>query len=483
MKMNIKTRLLVTFSVLILLVVIMGSILIAFGLRSKQLSQQSIQNYSRLFFWREIGQLFDQQWRSLNYYVVLGDMNEYDKFWDQSKKVEENFQNVKDPEPVITEWHEMYSGVNKVVRESVEGGSRDQLFEAFSGDLSAKSDELQKKAADAVKHHMEVMDVLDKAIRQMGMISVIISVVMGAAAVIMGGLMSAYIFRSIAHPLGVLQKGTKIIGDGNFDYQIPTESNDEIGQLAKSFNLMVNNLRTLQLQVVQMDRMSSIGQLAGGVAHEINNPLTGVLGQAQLLLEKLPADHPHRHTIERIESAAQRCRRIVRALLDFARDKNYKFLPVSIADLMIDTIGFTHSDLNSKKIVLKNEVSSTLPQISVSAGHLQQVFLNIINNAIHAMPQGGTLTITAQQSFDKYLEIVFRDTGIGIKKEHLSHVFDPFFTTKDIGKGTGLGLTISYGIVQRHKGEILVASEGEGKGAVFTVRLPLNPEIPPLPDA
>jgi two-component system, NtrC family, sensor kinase len=471
--MTIKSRLFITFFVLVTLVVMMGTVLVVFGVKNKRLSEQSMFYYSRLFFWREVYQAFDLQSRSLKYYVILGDSSEKEKYREQYELISKRATTIPEQGPEMEKWLADYKDLDNIVEKGFSTRSREAMFNTFSSDISRRSDKLRKELESIIKQHQQVLDDLERKIRYLNRFSLIFSFSTGVLAVLLGGIMSVLIFRSIARPLSVLQKGTKIIGEGNLEYQIPIVSQDEIGLLAKSFNLMVQNLHSLQLQIIQMDRMSSIGQLAGGVAHEINNPLTGVLGQAQLLLEKYPPDHPHRSMVERIESAAQRCRRIVRALLDFARDKNYNFSLTDINKLILETLDFTKTELESRKIELVNKVPANLPQLRVSPGHVQQVFINIINNAIHAMTAGGRLTIDAEQK-KEFMEISFTDTGSGIKKENVGHVFDPFFTTKEVGKGTGLGLTISYGIIQRHNGEIIAKSDGEGKGATFIVRLPLS---------
>lgn len=471
--MTIKSRLFITFFVLVTLVVMMGTVLVVFGVKNKRLSEQSMFYYSRLFFWREVYQAFDLQSRSLKYYVILGDSSEREKYREQYELISKRAQAISEQGAQMEKWLADYKELNSVAEKGFSKRSREAMFDTFSTEISRRSDKLRKELELIIKQHQQILDDLETKTRYLNRFSLIFSFSTGILAVLLGGIMSVLIFRSIARPLSVLQKGTKIIGEGNLEYQIPIVSQDEIGLLAKSFNLMVQNLHSLQLQIIQMDRMSSIGQLAGGVAHEINNPLTGVLGQAQLLLEKYPPDHPHRSMVERIESAAQRCRRIVRALLDFARDKNYNFSLTDINKLILETLDFTKTELESRKIELINKVPQDLPQVRVSPGHVQQVFINIINNAIHAMTVGGRLTISAETKKD-FMEISFTDTGSGIKKENLGHVFDPFFTTKEVGKGTGLGLTISYGIIQRHNGEIIARSEGEGKGATFIVRLPVG---------
>lgn len=471
--MTIKSRLFITFFVLVSLVVLMGTVLVVFGVKNKKLSEQSLHYHSRLFFWREIYQAFDLQARSLRYYVILGDNSEKDRYREQYELITKRAASAGNNDEALDNWFKEYNELNTVIERNFSSRSREKMFDIFSSDLSRRIAKMKKELENIIQQNQQTLDSFEKRTLDLNTFSFIFSFSTGILAVLLGGFMSVLIFRSIARPLSVLQKGTKIIGEGNLDYRIPIQSADEIGMLARNFNQMVQNLHNLQLQIIQMDRMSSIGQLAGGVAHEINNPLTGVLGQAQLLLEKYPPDHPHRPLVERIESAAQRCRRIVRALLDFARDKNYNFYATDIYKLILETLDFTKTEIESRKIELINKVPQSLPPVKVSAGHVQQVFLNIISNAIHAMPAGGRLTIAAEIN-KNFMEITFTDTGMGIKKENVGHVFDPFFTTKEVGKGTGLGLTISYGIIQRHNGEIIAASVGEGKGASFTVRLPIR---------
>ncbi len=471
--MTIKTKLLTAFAVLVSLVVLMGTALVIFGLQNWKLSSSRVTHYSRLFFWREIYQTYDAQWRDLNYYMILGDQNEKDKSKEQSELITKRVNAMGSTWADLDAWYISYKKLNTLVENGMLNDSRDQLFGMFSTDFNAKKMELTKQLEGFIDYHTKAIDQLEHKINNINTFGIIFSVAVGVLTIIIGSLMSYFIYRSISAPLGALQDGVHKIGEGDMDYRLKIDTQDEIGKLATGFNQMVENIRTMQLQIMQMDRMSSIGQLAGGVAHEINNPLTGVLGQAQLLLDKLPKGDPCRYNVERIESAAQRCRQIVRALLDFARDKNYNFSLKSIDKLIDETLDFTKSEIDLHNIKVVKDIPPNLPMIRVSAGHIQQVFLNIVNNAIQAMGQNGLLTISARLAAG-FLEVVVSDTGKGIKKEHVGHVFDPFFTTKDVGQGTGLGLTISYGIMQKHEGEIIAYSEGENKGAVFTIRLPLK---------
>lgn len=470
--MTIKSKLLTAFAVLITLVVVMGTALVYFGLQNWKLSSSRVQHYSKLFFWREIQQTFDAQWKDLNYYMILGDESEKDKSKEQADLIAKRVSAAVPSWKELDEWYAEYKMLDSLVNESIASSSRESLFQKFSGELNDNKITVQTKLEGFIDFHAKSIDTLEKEINNINTFGIVFSVAVGLLTIVIGSLMSFFIYRSISVPLEALQAGVLKIGEGDMDHRLTIESQDEIGKLAAGFNQMVQNLKTLQLQIMQMDRMSSIGQLAGGVAHEINNPLTGVLGQAQLLLEKMPDGDPCRYNVERIESAAQRCRQIVRALLDFARDKNYNFTLRGVDKLIDETLDFSKSEMDLHSIKVVKIIPPNLPMIKVSAGHIQQVFLNIMNNAVHAMGNDGILTITAKL-IQGFIEVSFSDTGKGIKKDNIGHVFDPFFTTKDIGQGTGLGLTISYGIIQKHNGEIFAQSEGEGKGATFIIRLPL----------
>ena len=474
---NIRTRLFLAFSGLIGLVLAMGVVLVLVSSRSQQLIFKGIYEYTQLMSLREVAFSIEQQWRSINYFILLRDPSERDKFAEQTRIIGQRLNDILKNTSSEGEKQRLTEFLNECRKYWSKCGyffqGKAEVLEYTEKVLTPEYNQLGKNLNDILDSYSQNLHATETTIKEIGRKSFQFSVGIGLGALLFGGFLSIVIFRSISRPLYKLETGTKIIGEGKLDYHIDIKSPAEIARLAESFNQMVKNLRDLQLQVIQMDRMSSIGQLAGGVAHEINNPLTGVLGQAQLLLEKLPADSPYRKHIERIENAAQRARRIVRALLDFAREKNYVFRKSDINKMIEETLDFCHTEIESRHInLIKN--FSPLPEVNLSAGHIQQVFVNIINNAIQAMPDGGDLIITTRINSEKqFAEISFRDTGIGIEANNINHVFDPFFTTKDIGQGTGLGLTVSYGIIQRHNGEILVRSDGPGKGAEFIVQLPL----------
>ena len=303
--------------------------------------------------------------------------------------------------------------------------------------------------------------------------------------ILLGFLFALSTFRSLHKALVALQEGAEAFGQGRFDYRIDFSSADEFGDLARSFNRMAENVRDLEVKTVHMHRMSAVGQLAGGVAHEINNPLTGVLGQAQILLETIPAEDPRRANVEKIERAAIRCRRIVRSLLDFSRQKETRFAQYDLHEAVDGTLELCETDFQNRRIQVIKNLSSLIPPMTGNAAQLQQVFLNLASNAVHAMSaSGGVLTVAtslatfappgAEEKVDG-VEVSFQDNGSGIDPYHLPHIFEPFFTTKEIGKGTGLGLSVSLSIVRNHGGDLQVESEGKGKGALFRVLLPFLP--------
>jgi len=239
-------------------------------------------------------------------------------------------------------------------------------------------------------------------------------------------------------------------------------------------------LQAAQLQMVQSDKLASIGQLAASISHELSNPLSSVLGFSQYILEEMRKKRAEEITHEdfdiyikrlsQIERAAQRCKSIIENLLTFARTSGTEIKPLDINHVIEDTLVFTKYQLEMKKIHLEKNFSPTLSMINGNQHQLQQVFTNLIINAEQAMENGGKLTISTMPTNNGYVEVHFSDTGAGIAPENLKKIFEPFFTTKPVGEGTGLGLSVSYKIIQDMGGDIAVESK-VGRGTVFKVRL------------
>ncbi|MBI4249276.1 MAG: response regulator [Elusimicrobia bacterium] len=232
-------------------------------------------------------------------------------------------------------------------------------------------------------------------------------------------------------------------------------------------------LEQAQAHLIQSEKLAAIGQLSAGVAHELNNPLTGILGFTQILLQDEEITAKQREDLEVIQSQSQRCRQIVQSLLQFSRKQNPHKEPLNAVQVFNSVLKFVKYDVSKAGIELISELPETLPPIWGDSSQLQQVLLNILTNAMHAL-EGGESKKLILRAFTKSGRVVVEveDNGRGIPEKHLSEIFDPFFTTKPIGQGTGLGLSISFGIMQEHQGSIQVKSE-EGRGAKFILDFPV----------
>lgn len=499
--MSIKQKLAVSFIIMILLVIVVGSVMLYGSYLREKHYTHTVATMQLNSMVKEISFFVDQQMRSVDYYILLEEDEERRRFEEYAALIKGKFADwnevVVDPELVedVVDLEEIYNDTiyiaQRIIAVQRKGQRRkaiDMMERLFVSQEKQLKNRLKSLVSETTQSMRDAQEKADYIFRQQTYISTGVTLL----AIVLGIILSVFIFRSIARPLNLLKKGAISVGKGNLDFRLRFDKNDEFGTLAGSFNDMAENLQKMQAQIIQLDRMSSMGQLAGGVAHELNNPLTGVLGQAQILLSRIPKDSPLRDQVIKIERAALRCRKIVRELLDFSRQKEYVFNPANIHELIENTLLLCESDLHAFQIRIIKDFSSVVEPILISSPHVQQVFLNLINNAMHAMTPGGTLAISTKvlsSGFTikdrrkdqgdvtmpgKWLAIHFEDTGSGIDQKNISHVFDPFFTTKDVGKGTGLGLTISYGIIQNHRGSITVESKGVGMGAQFTIRLPYN---------
>jgi two-component system NtrC family sensor kinase len=301
-------------------------------------------------------------------------------------------------------------------------------------------------------------------------------------------------------PLNELIIATKKVAQGDLSHRVQIKSQDEIGDLAESFNQMIIDLenvtrryqalhRTLedkvrektralkeaQDQLIQSEKLSSLGKMAAGVAHEINNPLTSVLINSHLLEEKWGTDNRFKENLDLIIDETTRCSNIVKDLLHFSRQTQTVKSLIDINDGIKKALLLLKNQIQLRKVKVKKHLDKTLPKIIIDIHKIEQVFTNVILNALDAIPEdkGGELSIESNISSDgRYVEIKFQDNGCGIPKEQLGKIFDPFFTTKGT-KGTGLGLSVSYGIVQQHGGKMTFQSE-PGHGTTVSIYLPIN---------
>jgi len=296
--------------------------------------------------------------------------------------------------------------------------------------------------------------------------------------------LSHYLSRRISGSVKQLVSGAEQLARGDLDQRVEIRSGDEFQELAETFNSMAAALRKRDEQlkeqaarkVMESERLAIIGQLAAGVAHEINNPLTGIVTYSQLLLEENPGEGPTRLSLQKIVTQANRCRKIVRGLLDFSRQSKPDERPCNVNMVLQECIALVANQPLFHNIELVRRFSGDLPLVLMDPAQMQQVFMNLILNAAEATPADGRLTLTTRvDATRRFVESEFADTGCGIKEADLERIFDPFFTTKGARRGTGLGLAISYGIVKEHRGTITVEST-VGKGTTFVVSLPVSVE-------
>ena len=367
---------------------------------------------------------------------------------------------------------------------------------------------------------------------------ILITIVLDAIVLIIFG--SFLLSRVLVKPIKDLVRLTQKISEGDFSQKIEETSRNEIGQLIGSFNRMIERLKEnqesmenyleslesankklkqAQEELIRTEKLASIGRFAAGVAHEVGNPLGAILGYASILQKEGMDREESKDYLKRIEKEIDRINRIVRELLDFARPSKFEIKDVEIHPVIENTLSLLSYQKNFKNIESRLDLQSDLPKIKGDQSQLSQVFMNIILNAVDAMPNGGILTIQTRTHIvealdedrlqrvyprrrrgdpmesdfsrnrkadplmalfkkfsegDQLVEIRISDTGMGIRKEDLENIFDPFFTTKAPDKGTGLGLSISLRIVESLGGEIKVASE-LGKGTTFEVYFPAAP--------
>ncbi len=295
----------------------------------------------------------------------------------------------------------------------------------------------------------------------------------------LAAIMSLAWSRLITRPLERLAKATQEVGQGHFDINIVPSSRDEFGELAESFNTMATELtgrdqtiKKTQSALVQSEKMSAFGQLGAGIAHEVKNPLAGILGLAQLSLRKLDKDSQIYSNIALIEKETKRCQMIMENLLRFARKEEVAFDRVNVPEVIEATAAIVAHQLEINQVHLIQEVEPDLPQVEGNANQLQQVLMNLAINAQQAMKDNpGTVTIRVDLDGLDNVQIQVIDDGPGMPPSIAKRVFDPFFSTKPSGEGTGLGLSVSYGIIQEHNGSIRVDST-PGEGTVFTIVLP-----------
>jgi two-component system NtrC family sensor kinase len=351
------------------------------------------------------------------------------------------------------------------------------------------------------------LDAIDRSSRNYGIFIVLVTL---GVVVLVSLSVGILLQRLIYLPVKDLETGAKRVAAGDLEHEIPVRNEDEFGRVAASFNQMTGALKTsmqemqelvqtleskvkertrelmvAEAEVAQGEKLASVGLLASGIAHELNNPLTGVLTFTSLLRKKMEDGSPDAEDLDLVIRETKRCASIIRRLLDFAREK----VPVkkffNLNQLILDTIAFIDRPATLQDIEITTDLDPKLPEIWGDDDLIKQVILNILVNAQQAIDGEGKITVQSRLRMvraagapggepQRCVEVAISDTGCGIPEANLQRIFDPFFTSKEVGKGTGLGLSVSYGIVKAHGGQIKVESV-VGEGSVFRVCLPVEP--------
>ncbi len=303
------------------------------------------------------------------------------------------------------------------------------------------------------------------------------AVFVAIVCVFVAGLLALPISRWITWPISDLVKANRRLANGDMDVRIEPYGRGEFAMLGNSFNSMVETLSETEQELLRKDKLASMGQLAAGVAHELNNPLGTILLYSDAMLAEAPQRDPRREDLKMIIDEAQRCKVIVADLLNFARQHELMAQATDLNRLLDEVTAKVSTQPRFEQIEVRCNFDRQLPLIQADAAQLQQVFINLLNNSADAIEGPGSITVTTHRLDASSVEALVSDTGSGIPPESLAKLFTPFFTTKPAGKGTGLGLAIVYGIVKMHRGQIRVESK-VGHGTTVIITLPVR-----LPDA
>ncbi len=322
----------------------------------------------------------------------------------------------------------------------------------------------------------EKYNVIKRNATLFSMLIIMISIFMAAA-------LSVYLIRGITTPIRSLVMASKQMAAGNYTKKIDVVSSDEMGYLCETFNMMIDAIaerdrklkEQTEMQMAQSEKLASLGRLASGIAHEINNPLTGVLTYSTVLYEEIK-DPGYQADLKVIIDETLRCREIVKGILDFARETKIDKRPANINKIINELLAILEKHVTFQNIKINKDLGEDLPDFNLDTNQIKSVLNNLAVNAADAMSGGGDLTVkTRYDDQGRKIIVTVTDTGTGISRENLTKIFDPFYTTKETGKGTGLGLSVTYGIVQRHNGTIRVEST-LGVGTTFTVEFPVDAE-------
>jgi signal transduction histidine kinase len=368
-----------------------------------------------------------------------------------------------------------------------------QYEKDLEDEMRSKAKEIQNLTEKLSTKEREYISLTLKMVAKLATFGLFIMIVLGTVITIQ-------LSRNIADPIKRLEEITKKIAMGDFSETIEAKGKDEIASLGMSFNQMkekilfaksilenavaeaVGKLGEKQAQLIATEKLAILGLFAAGVAHEINNPLAIINEKAGLMKDIIEMSEDFKHKtrflklLDAIFESINRCRTVTHRILGFARKTEVSIEILNLNDIIKNVTVFLEKEILYKNIRLDLNLKENLPEVRSDKGQLQQVFLNIIKNAIDAVENGGLVVVSTDIKDENMVKVSIKDNGHGISGEDLKHIFEPFFTTKGKGKGTGLGLSITNGIVKNLGGNIFLESEG-GKGTTFMVEIPTNPEL------
>ncbi|MBW1735982.1 MAG: HAMP domain-containing protein [Deltaproteobacteria bacterium] len=347
-----------------------------------------------------------------------------------------------------------------------------------SGNSDVDEEEIRTKGKVLVDIAQKLIRLKRKRIDQALSHSLVISMASLGAFIILILIVFHLVSRGILKPLSLVRRATEQVARDTFTpiaYQ--EDKKDEISRLIGAFNRMANELETRQEQLLQSRKLASIGTLTSGIAHELNNPINNISLTAETLKYGYNEMGPEEidELLQDILVQADRASQVVKNLLEFSRTEKPYLRELDLKEVVNKTIKLIKNQVMISGVELATDLPERLPSVKGKRQDLEQAFLNVLVNAIQAMPGGGKLSIRMIAGIDGYIRTDISDTGIGIKPSDMAHIFDPFFTTKEVGKGTGLGLSLVYGIIRTHGGYIEVKSE-VNKGTTFSIFLPIAEE-------
>jgi signal transduction histidine kinase len=356
----------------------------------------------------------------------------------------------------------------------------DLLFKLKDGSNASRiadvETELREHGAEMVTVAEELVEKERKTVNAMLVTAQRIPMAFFFVLILSTAYFAAVIARQVFAPLKRLVNASRRIADGDLTPIKPAKAyRDEFSDLAIAMNHMLLQLLKRHEMLLQAHKLKAVGTLTAGVAHELNNPINNIMLSASMLYEDYDIldDSERKDMANDMVTESERAQKIVRNLLDFARESGVESEQQDIQDIIENTLRLASNQIKLANVKVKGELAANTPPIFVDRRQVEQVFLNIVLNSLDAMPGGGTLTICCDNAQgNDFISVDFTDTGTGIPEEKISDVFNPFFTTKPDAKGTGLGLAVSLGIIKQHGGDIKVKSQ-VGEGTTFTVLLPV----------